>query len=291
MGTNIVRHAGGGEVLLRVLDHDGITGLEMLALDRGPGMASLAQSLTDGYSTAGSAGTGLGAIARQSDVFDAYTATGRGTALLSRVLAGGRAHRAPRSPFALGAVCIPVRGEECPGDDWSLLDLAGGGRLLVADGIGHGPEAAEAAAAAVAILRDNPGLSLRRLLEAMHDALRATRGAVVGVAEFQAADRVVHFAGVGNVSVSIWDGARSRSLVSMSGTVGYTLGTIREFSYPWPAGGLLIAHSDGLQTRWSLGDYPGLAARDPSLIAGVLYRDFSRQRDDVTVVALRERTA
>ena len=40
---------------------------------------------------------------------------------------------------------------------------------------------------------------------------------------------------------------------------------------------------------WSLDDYPGLAGRDPSLLAGVLYRDHDRGRDDVTVVALRER--
>jgi hypothetical protein len=41
-------------------------------------------------------------------------------------------------------------------------------------------------------------------------------------------------------------------------------------------------------SRWSLEDYPGLAARDPAVIAGVLYRDFSRRRDDVTVVVAAE---
>ena len=46
-------------------------------------------------------------------------------------------------------------------------------------------------------------------------------------------------------------------------------------------------HSDGLTTHWTLERLPGLAARHPSLIAGVLYRDFKRGRDDVTVVVAR----
>jgi hypothetical protein len=46
-------------------------------------------------------------------------------------------------------------------------------------------------------------------------------------------------------------------------------------------------HSDGLLTNWSLDAYPGLLTRHPALIAGVMYRDFRRGRDDVTVLAVR----
>ena len=73
-------------------------------------------------------------------------------------------------------------------------------------------------------------------------------------------------------------------MVSYNGTVGHEVRKIREFTYLWPKGGLLVMHSDGLGTQWRLDRYPGLIARHPSLIAGVLYRDFNRGRDDVTVL-------
>jgi hypothetical protein len=78
-------------------------------------------------------------------------------------------------------------------------------------------------------------------------------------------------------------------MVSMNGTAGQGAARVRAFDYAWEARATLVMASDGLDTRWSLDDYPGLAARDPALIAGVLYRDHTRGRDDVTVVAVRER--
>ena len=58
----------------------------------------------------------------------------------------------------------------------------------------------------------------------------------------------------------------------------------RQYQYPWPAGALLVMHSDGLASHWSLDSYPGLRLRHPALVAAVLYRDHQRGRDDVTVV-------
>ena len=60
-----------------------------------------------------------------------------------------------------------------------------------------------------------------------------------------------------------------------------------EFSLPWPKDSILVMHSDGLTARWDLSHYPGLGMKDPSLIAGILYRDFSRPHDDKTVVTIR----
>ena len=77
-------------------------------------------------------------------------------------------------------------------------------------------------------------------------------------------------------------------MVSHNGTVGHVTRKVQEFVYPWLPGALVIMHSDGLGTQWSLERYPGLALRDPALIAGVLYRDFQRGRDDVTVLVARE---
>jgi anti-sigma regulatory factor (Ser/Thr protein kinase) len=291
--TNLVRHGGGGEIVLRTVDGPGSAGVEVLALDRGNGIANVAESLADGYSTRGTPGTGLGSIRRQSDVFDLHSLPGRGTAIVSRLYAPARAEgkRAAGVTMAVGAVCLPLRGEDVSGDAWASLPFAGATRFLLVDGVGHGEGAAEAASHAVETFLANPSMPLLRLLESMHGALRPTRGAVAAIAEVEPGAGVLRYAGVGNISGSVWFSGGTQRLVSMSGTLGHTVTSLREFSYTWPQDGLLVLHSDGLQTRWRLEDYPGLAARDPSLVAGVLYRDWGRGRDDVTVMAARHSEA
>jgi hypothetical protein len=102
--------------------------------------------------------------------------------------------------------------------------------------------------------------------------------------------RVARFCGVGNISGVILspDEGQRTSLVSHNGTLGHTIRKVQEFVYPWSPDSLLIMHSDGLATHWNLDRYPGLAVQHPSLISGILYRDFSRKRDDVTVLVARE---
>jgi anti-sigma regulatory factor (Ser/Thr protein kinase) len=295
MAGNLVKHAGGGEIVVRPLQgttREAVKGLEILALDRGPGIADVSKSLRDGYSTAGSPGTGLGAISRLSDRFDLYSAPDKGTALLSHLWAGGQGPGSARQEGGTpehGAVCLPVAGETAPGDGWEIQRRPGGFRVLVADGLGHGPLAREPSQRAIGVLRETPfDHSPVRVLEACHDALRGTRGAAVAVADVDLAAGTVRFAGIGNVAASIHGMGPSLHLVSLNGIVGQGTARFREFSYPWTSGDLLVMASDGLSTRWRLESYPGLTARHPSLIAGVLYRDYGRPRDDATVVAARE---
>ena len=184
-----------------------------------------------------------------------------------------------------------MTGETACGDAWEVNQLPGRSLIMVADGLGHGPEAAEASRAAVRILRANPSpLGCGMIIKTAHAALRHTRGAAVAVAEVDMSHQVVRFTGAGNIAGVIVSSEGSRHMVSHPGTVGHEVRKIQEFTYPWSEGALLVMHSDGLATRWSLDRYPGLALKHASLIAGVLYRDYSRRRDDVTVVAVRLQT-
>ena len=124
-------------------------------------------------------------------------------------------------------------------------------------------------------------------MRSLHEALRATRGAALAVAEIDTDRHVVRFAGLGNIAASVHDGGPVRHLVSTHGTAGHAAHKIAEYTYPWPAGSVLIMHSDGVASLRDLDPYPGLLHRDPSLVAGVLYRDFARGRDDATVVVAR----
>lgn len=283
---NLVKHAGGGELVIRALGTAGHRGVEMIALDRGPGIADVARSLRDGYSTSGTPGTGLGAIQRLSSEFDLYSARGRGTAIFSRVWADNGVPATSR--LQTGGLSLPKPEETVCGDAWVVAHRPEGARVLVVDGIGHGPQAREAARRAVVAAAAEPG-GPGAVVEACHHALRAARGAALAVAEVNAQEGRVRFAGVGNVTGAVLGGPRRQNMVSVNGTAGHGPLRVREFDYTWTPDSLLVMASDGLGTRWSLEDYPGLAARHPALVAAVLYRDHTRRRDDVTVVALRDR--
>jgi Stage II sporulation protein E (SpoIIE) len=149
--------------------------------------------------------------------------------------------------------------------------------------------AARAADEAVRVFVERPTVENTALIEYMHGALRSTRGASLALAEIDHAEKILRYNGVGNISATIWNDQSSRSLVSHSGTIGHEVQTVREFTYPWSTTAMLIMHSDGLMSRWKIGSHPGLAMRHPSIIAGVLFRDYQRGKDDVTVLVARER--
>jgi hypothetical protein len=163
--------------------------------------------------------------------------------------------------------------------------------VMVSDGLGHGQLAAEASWEARRILQAHASYGPVRLLEAMHAALRKTRGAAVAIAELDARQQHVVFAGVGNIAGQIVMAQKTHHLISYNGIVGHHMRRIQAFTYPWSAGALLILASDGLLTRWNLDAYPGLKAHDPSLIAGLLVRDFARGQDDITVTVAKAASA
>ena len=286
--TNIVQHAGRGEILLHPLAFEAPASLEVLALDKGPGMANVAEALRDGFSTGGSSGVGLGTIARLSTCFEISSAPGKGTALFARM--GPVQSKRPAERLEWGVVCVPKLDEEVCGDAWSVMAGHGRNTVLIVDGLGHGLHAFDAAQEALRAFWEHPGERPESILNALHVALKTTRGAVAAVSEVDWEKREFRYAGAGNIAGTLvpTEGKPS-NLVSHSGTLGQSVTRFQEFTYSWPDGGLLILHSDGLSSRWELEPYPGLTRKNPSLIAGVLYRDFASRQDDVVILVGRER--
>jgi len=293
LATNMLKHGEGGVLLVGSYDDPTGSGIECLALDKGPGMTNVAASMRDGHSTAGSPGTGLGAIKRGSHMSEIYSHPGAGTAILTRFSPGHPdPQRAPASPDH-GAVSVAMPGEEACGDGWCLKRQPDGLVVMVADGLGHGPFAAEAAHAAARTFASAESVVPSAMLTAMHGALRPTRGAAIGIARIDEDSRQVVFAGVGNIAATIVGRTEKvQRMVSNNGTIGHIARHMRDFTYALDENELLvILASDGLGTNWRLDAYPGLFAHHPTLIAGVLYRDFNRGRDDVTVLVVRTRIA
>ncbi|MES2830395.1 MAG: anti-sigma regulatory factor [Pseudomonadota bacterium] len=293
-GTNILKHAVEGWLVISAATQNGCAGVEVLALDIGEGIANIGQSLRDGVSTSGTAGTGLGAMRRLSDTFDLYSAPAQGTAVYMFIGAAPSTDMLPEGmmqalPQRLqaGAVCLPVAGEDQCGDDWDLEQDQHGATIVVVDGLGHGPGAATAAHAAVASVRRSADKTPITMMQAMHTALAPTRGAAAAVARLTFNDDNLTFVGVGNITASVQDQERSQHLMSHNGIVGHNLRKAQAMPARWAVGACCILCSDGIGTQWNLNRYPGLLSCHPALIAGVLYRDFKRLRDDATVLVIK----
>jgi anti-sigma regulatory factor (Ser/Thr protein kinase) len=275
LGNNLWRHGGGGELLMQALG----TQVELLAIDRGVGITDIGRSVVDGYSTAGTAGQGLGAIRRLSAEFDLYSLPGKGTIVMSRI-------GAP-PPVAFGAICVPLRGETDCGDAWAFAAESEVTAACVADGLGHGTLAADASRAMIDAFAAAPTDEPQSLVQAGHRRMSGTRGAAAACCRTARGGRLL-YAGVGNISGHHLNPDASQGLVSHSGILGVTVRRVQQFQYECAAGGLLVMHSDGVSARWNLADHPGLFARHPAVIAAQLFRDHGRPRDDATVLVVRQ---
>ena len=301
LATNLLKHAKGGQLLIEAVAPPAVSDgqetasvVQIAAIDHGPGMADVPAALRDGYSTASSLGTGLGACRRIADDFDLHSAPGRGTVALARIGTARESGRvaAPATASArAGGVNIPYAGAEFSGDAWAWVRAGRRTTLMLADGLGHGPDAAHASSAAVEALRRSCHLPPAEVLRHLDAELRRTRGAAVAVAQLDAGTGRLCFSGIGNIGARLRTGDGWRPLLSRPGIVGaYRPTTIPEHHVPWGDDCLLVLHSDGLPSRWTPPSDACLASFDPAVIAAVTMRDASSSarpvRDDTAVAVL-----
>jgi len=289
LGANLARHARQGRLLVAARPHD--RSVEIVSIDEGPGIADLAQSLRDGFSTGGTPGTGLGAVRRLANEFDIHSSCPDGTVCVVRV-GPDPAQPGTRSrpgELQFGAVCLPAPGETECGDGWSLVMQGERARVLVADGLGHGPEAAKASGAACATFESSPWEPLANQMALIHAELKTTRGAAVCLAELDGQADSLRYTGAGNIVGRMLSGICDKSLLTQHGTAGLQIRRPEETTAEWAQHGLIVLHSDGIETRWDGAKLLPLLGRDPTLVAALLVRQHSRHRDDATVVVLRRR--
>ncbi len=284
--ANLWTHASNPAVALQVaLDH-GVAGVRIVAIDSGPGMADLPLSATDGHSTAGTLGVGLGAIARLSTALDVSSHPGKGTVLVADLWPGKQSEP---GPVDVGALTRPMAGEEVCGDAVAGRELDGQQMLLLSDGLGHGPLAAASSAEALHAFHASTSADPADVLSAVHQRLARTRGAAVGVATIDAAFETMSFAGVGNVSAFVVGAESRRALLSRPGIVGSRLPKVPTARVGVGREGLVILHSDGVRDGWNLRDVPGLFRRTSTVVAAALLRDAGGRPDDAAVLVARRR--
>ena len=290
LSTNLAKYGQRGSVTVSWFDDgEGATrseGIQLLAVDHGPGLENYERSALDGHSTGGSLGLGLGVLQRNADTLEVHSVAGKGAAFLARINPA-RPTGAPLARRLLtGSREMPKPGQDISGDAWTSIQRDKWHRLCIVDGLGHGPLAATASAAAIRLIeRSTPQDSPASLLTQAHKELKGTRGAVMGIVDLDLANGVLSFAGVGNTLGLLVTGGQSQHLMPMEGIVGYNMRAPRQHQYPCLPSSVLILATDGISSRLQLD--MELMGKHPALIAGVLFRDHARDTDDATIVAAR----
>ena len=300
LGTNAARYATGGGHLFWTVPLGPEPGVELFYWDKGPGIHDIDRALRDGVSTSGSLGGGLGACRRLLDEFEVYStvrgATARlytrrttfGTAILGRKWVSPAAAQGGDSPARrLGAWSRCRQHEDVNGDAYFVARHGDSSLYAVIDGLGHGHGANVAARVALDSLGEWRGEPLGDVFAAAHEALRATRGAVMAACVVDRENETFDYAGVGNADVRVYGSAERVHPVPNNGTLGLRLSSLRLWRRRWSEGATLVMTTDGISATWDLDSYPGLLGRNPQLLAGVLLRDFGRDSDDATVLVAR----
>jgi phosphoserine phosphatase RsbX len=172
------------------------------------------------------------------------------------------------------------------GDLHVVVPFPGGALVVLIDGLGHGPEAAMAASAAVPVLEAHASDPVVDLVQHCHGALRKTRGAVMSLASFRTADSSMTWLGVGNVDAVLvrGRGERAEAIAVRGGVVGYQLPPVRATTVTVSPGDVLIMATDGIHSGFT----GGLVIEDsPQDIAESILARFARRSDDAHVVVAR----
>ncbi|GAB3050976.1 SpoIIE family protein phosphatase [Spirosoma pulveris] len=290
MATNLIKHGGGGELLVRPVQALPQAGLELISIDNGPGMTDTTRMFQDGISTTNTLGQGLGSIRRLADQVQLYSMKGWGTILLVRIFLHSLPDKAPirLSGFEFRPLLVAKPGETLSGDGFYVKTTPTHLKLFLGDGLGHGPEAHFAVQTAVNAFRLCPDHRPVDILRQMHRSVTKTRGLVGSVVVYDVASQQWNWCGVGNIATRLSGPMATKNFLSYNGIIGMNLpATMNDHTLPFERGQLLIMCSDGLQSRWDPTRYPRIHRYDLSILAAALYKDYARQTDDSSLLVGR----
>ena len=284
MTSNLFKYSDDGEILVGAFPNNGSPYIELISIDNGPGMNNPARMMQDGVSTSGTLGHGFGSMKRLSDTFELYSQAGWGTIVLSRVYNDPDAAKR-MAKIIIRPIIVAKPGEVISGDGMVYKQNDKYFKLLLADGLGHGPEANKAVNEAAAAFRVCPEYSPTETLRFIHGMIKKTRGAVANVICYDFETKSWATTGIGNIAARIAGPATFRNHMSYNGIVGHNIpNTMNDQLYPAEQYNQVILCSDGIKTRWDMSKYPLISKYDQSVLAAAIYKDHARKNDDMSVI-------
>jgi anti-sigma regulatory factor (Ser/Thr protein kinase) len=303
LASNLVVHgAVEGNIFIYPIYRCGESGIALVSSDQGPGIASISSVMADHHSTAGSMGCGLGAIKRLMDEFDIistpaednknrtdYNCYKGGTIITGRKWCNKNTNKILcEKKFQWGAVSRALPGFKENGDAYYIKETDSRIFAVVIDALGHGPEAEQASLVALSAIRENDEMAFEKLFPYLHNILNPTRGVALTAISLDKVNHSFVHCAVGNVETRLFPN-QTNSPVTRSGILGHgNLPSLRIRSYPWPADGTLIIHSDGISGRWGQLPETDVFKHHPLLVSHFLLRNYERPRDDATVLVISE---
>ncbi len=290
LASNLVRHAGGGTLKLTGMQAGGRRGMQIESEDVGPGIADIELALEDGYSTAGGLGNGLGTVHRLMDQLEFRPRPHAGLHIVCQrwVRPVSDSLTAPWLEF--GAATRAYRLGPENGDAFVIKQWEGGALAGVIDGLGHGRFAQRAAQTAWRYVQQHFDQPLEHLFRGVARACRATRGVVMGLCRFHQERRVVVIGNIGNIEIRLRGSGPAKPTVRR-GVLGLHAPNLLMTEHPWTSDSLLVAHSDGVSSRWEWNDFPAMVRPSPAAIAQQLLKGRARSDDDATVIVVKNASA
>lgn len=295
LAMNLLHHnTVDGAILVSPIGED--DGIEIVSVDRGPGIEDVEAALQDYHSTNGTLGCGLGSVHRLMDEFDIYSesvannekphgyADTGGTVVMTRKWLSGQASA---NGFRWGVVSQPCEGETAIGDAVFAYEDERGFFVAVADGLGHGPHAERASSVCMNYIKGHRHERFEFLIKALHEELRGTNGVALTLVHISPdRGRLVH-CGVGNVTARCWPHLES-SLIPQPGIIGSgRLPRVSINEMDWCEGTTVFVYSDGISDRWAIDDVPAPGRHHVSTISHYLANRFARPTDDATIVTIQ----
>jgi anti-sigma regulatory factor (Ser/Thr protein kinase) len=288
LGSNLVKYAGKGTLTLRLFEERERKGIEIESVDRGPGIPDVEKSFTDGYSTSGSLGYGLGTVNRLMDEVDIHSTPGSGTHVVCRRWLREKADIDPDARWDVGVFTRSRLFAAENGDAFVIKHHAGELLTGLIDGLGHGEFAQKAALAAQQYVQSHSSQPLEKIFAGVGRACKATRGVVMALARFKSSSRL-QFASIGNIEVRTWSGEERIPFVLKRGFLGAQECHVHVQEFDWRPEWLLVLHTDGLRTHWQWSDFPGIQRDTAQVVASRLMRALAVEHDDATVLAVQGR--
>lgn len=283
--SNLYKYADQGEILLGHLKEADNEYIELVCLDHGPGINDIKKMSKDGVSSTNTLGHGLGSIKRLSDKFDIYSLKGWGTLVLSRIYKKPLVKAKTRPRIELRQLVLNKPGETTCGDGYYFWMNEKEARLLLADGLGHGPDANLAMNEAVNAFKGCTFDLPVDILRYIHTYIRKTRGVVATAISFDFEKNKLSIAGIGNIATKLLGVNQNKTHLSYNGIVGHTIpNTMNDQEMSFDDYQQFILCSDGIRSRWDLAKYPGIQKHDLTLQAAAIYKDFCRRNDDTSIV-------
>lgn len=286
--SNLVKHAGGGQLLIKLVEQNNLQGIELISIDNGPGMTDVTRMVADGVSTKNTLGQGLGAMKRLSELFQVYSLKDWGTIILIRIFEEEQPLYKKPAAVDVRSVILPKLGETACGDGFFYSISDNHVKLFLGDGLGHGVEAAKAVAKAGEAFMECEETFPPEIIRHMNLAVKKTRGLVGTVAVFESKSRKWQMCGVGNITTKIISAAAVRNYMPYNGIIGLNVPTsLHAQEIEHEKGQQIIMTSDGIKSKWDPVKYPAINRYDLSILSASIIKDFARNTDDMSVAACK----